>query len=385
MRAVVIATLVAGLCASAVHAADGKLIIKADRLVTGTGEVLEPGQVAVEDGRIVAVGAEVLLEGAEVHTVPVLMPGLVDAYSHDGLLQTSERTREFTPELRMNGMINWRDRAFVEHLSGGTTTLHIAPGTDNVFAGIACAAKTAGAVEDRILAKETGLFLSACEDPQSGNGARSRPDSIYIRQPTNRMGVVWILRSHFFLAAQEPGPDPGLQVVAAAMKGQYKPFAVSRTHHDMLAALEVSRKFGMTPVIVGGQESWRIIDDLRESQTSVVLGRLQPGADSGVERTRLCENTAGRLHAAGVPFCLSQGNLLDQARFAVRNGLPPEAAIAAITSEPARILGVQDRVGSVAEGLDADFVALSGDPLEFTTAIRWVMVDGVVQYKQAGN
>ena len=99
----------------------------------------------------------------------------------------------------------------------------------------------------------------------------------------------------------------------------------------------------------------------------------------------MAADNAARLHKAGIPFCISQGDLLEQARFAVRNGLEPDAALKAITVSPAKILGLEKRVGAIAEGLDADLVALSGDPLEFTTGVQWVMVEGVVQYKQAGK
>ena len=94
---------------------------------------------------------------------------------------------------------------------------------------------------------------------------------------------------------------------------------------------------------------------------------------------------AAKLNKAGVPFCLSGGDLLNQARFAVRYGLPKADALKAITASPASILKINDQVGAIAAGKDADFVALNGDPLEFTTAIQWVMVNGQIQFEQVGN
>jgi imidazolonepropionase-like amidohydrolase len=73
--------------------------------------------------------------------------------------------------------------------------------------------------------------------------------------------------------------------------------------------------------------------------------------------------------------------LLDQARFAVRYGLSPEVALQAITCTPARLLGVDSRVGTLEAGLDADLLALDGDPLELTTSIAWVLVDGKIYEK----
>lgn len=385
MRRLTPITLAALFVASVAHADDSSVIINAKKLYTVEGEVMEPGSVHVSVGKIQAVGKSLSVDGVKSIDVDVLMPGLIDAYSQAGLDQTSERTREITPALKTAGMVNFRDRGFREAISGGTTTLHITPGTDNVFAGLSCAAKTAGDAEGRVFAKNTGLVISACEDPRRGNFARSRPESIYIRQPTNRMGVVWLMRSTLH-AASNGAKGESMDILRAAIKGQKPTFAVSRTHYDNLSLMEISREFGMkVPTIFGGQEAWRIIDDLKKAETSVVLSRLRPSSPTGREQTRLCANNAGRLHEAGIPFCFSEGDLLEQARFAVRNGLDPKAALQAITVAPAKILGLEKRVGAIAEGLDADLVALSGDPLEFTTAVQWVMVDGVVQYKQAGN
>lgn len=370
---------------TSVAEAEDAVIITAKKLYTVTGDVLEPGSVYVSGGKIKAVGKNLSADGAKTIEVDVLMPGLVDGYSQAGLAQRAERTREVTPGLMTSNMINFRDRDFTEAISTGTTSLHIAPGADNVFAGIGCAVKAAGNSEKRIFSEKTGMMLSACTDPARGNRSRSRPDSIYVRQPTNRMGVVWILRRTFD-AANNGGEGKSMDLVRGSIKGDHPVFAVSRTHFDNLSLMEISREFGMkVPIVFGGQESWRIIDDLKEAKTSVVLGRLQPNSPRGQEQTRLAADNAVRLHKAGIPFALSEGDLLDQARFAVRNGLDPKAALEAITISPAKILGIDKRVGAIAEGLDADLVALSGDPLEFTTAVQWVMVDGVVQYKQAGN
>ncbi len=376
-----VAALLALIGAVTSSASAEDVLIKAKKVYTVSGDVLEPGAVLVSDGKIKAVGKDVA-GGDKTIEVDVLMPGLVDAYSQAGLAQTAERTREVTPTLKTAGMVNFQNRAFKEAVSNGTTTLHIVPGSDNVFAGIPCAVKSAG---QRVFAEKTGMMLSACTDPSRGNFSRSRPESIYVRQPTNRMGVVWILRSTMH-AARNGAEGDAMDAVRASMKGQHKVFALSRTHFDTLALGDICREFGMKmPIVFGGQEAWRILDDLKASETSVVLGRLQPNSTNGREQTRLCANNAGRLHAAGVPVALSQGDLLEQARFAVRNGLDPKVALAAITVTPAKILGIDKQVGAIAEGLDADLVALSGDPLEFTTGVQWVMVDGVVQYKQAGN
>ena len=306
------------------------------------------------------------------------MPGLVNAYGQTGISgQETERTREVTPRLSTVDIINLKDREFVEQLAEGTTTINVCPGTDNVISGLSCAIKTSGDDEEsRIVESNTGLVIANCSDPASRNSSRSRPDSIYIRQPTNRMGVVWILRSTFHRAKTGEKETENDEILRKALAGEQPILAVSRTHYDIASLLRIGKEMGFKSIVVGGEESWKILDTLKDTKTQVILGSTRPGSQIGSERTRVSANNAGQLHQAGVEFCLSGDDLLNQARFAVRFGLEPDAALEAITSAPAKILKIDDKVGSIEVGKDADLVALNGDPLEFTSSVQWVMVNG---------
>lgn len=356
------------------------VLIRAQHLYTGTGDVLSPGSVLIRNGRIEAVGAELEVGSATLVSVHSLIPGLVDAYTQTGLGGADrEQTEELTPGLTTVPIIDWSARDFQEQLESGTTCLGVAPGTENVISGLGCAVKTAGEQSRRVVSERTGLFISLCSDPTSGNGARSRPDSIYVRQPTNRMGVVWMLRTTMHAAQNSQDADKTLQ---EALRGDLPVFSVSRTDHDIRALLTLSEEFRFRPSIIGGQEAWRSVDAIAAGVESVVLERQAPWTSRGGERTRTSAETAARLAEHGVRFCFSQGDLLDQARFAVKFGLPRDAALNAITSAPAAILNIDDRVGTIAVGRDADLVAVSADLFEFTSAIQWVMVDGTIRYRQ---
>jgi imidazolonepropionase-like amidohydrolase len=353
------------------------LLITAGKVYTMTGPPLSPGSVLVHDGKIVQVGAKLITPpGAKVIDLGtgVLMPGLVDAYSNAGIAGSPEEmTREITPNYRVLPAVDWRSRAFREALAEGTTTVGLFPGTDGVFAGLSCTVKTAG--KERVLERETGLAITMASDPAGGNSARQRPDSIYLRQPTNRMGVVWMLRSTFDKAAQKKPSE--LAVVCEALAGKRRIYAVSRTDFDMESLLRLAKEFKFTPTIIGGQEAYKIRDDLAAAKVPLILGPLSTSsAGSGPESTETIWNLPGALHKSGVTFCLSGNQLLDQARFAVRYGLPADVALAAITRTPAHLLGVDKRVGTLEAGRDADLLALDGDPLELTTSIQWVLVDG---------
>src|SRR5262249_52846699 len=151
-------------------------------------------------------------------------------------------------------------------------------------------------------------------------------------------------------------------------------FAVSRTDNDILSLLRLAKEFKFTPTVVGGHEAYKVSEELAAAKVPVILGPLTTSPSlTGPESTDAVWNQPALLHKAGIPFALSGGHLLEQARFAVRYGLPPEAALAAITRTPARLLGLENRVGTLGAGRDADLMALDGDPLELTTSVQWVL------------
>lgn len=377
MRRIPKASLLLSIVLLALPARAEDLLIRAAKVYTMTGPPLAPGAVLVSGGKIARVGPSIEPpSGARVIDLGngVLLPGLVDAYSHAGIaVSSSEITREITPGYRVLEAIDWRARAFREALADGTTCLGIAPGTDGVIAGLACAVKTAG---DRpIVQKETGMVITMASDPGNGNSARSRPDSIYTRQPTNRMGVVWMLRATFDKAGRDASPD--LAGVREALAGKLRTFAVSRTDHDLSALLRIAREFKFTPTVIGGHEAYKVRSELTAARVPVILAPLTTSSSLvGPESSDVIWNQPGLLNKSGVTFALSGGQLLEQARFAVRYGLSRDAALAAITCTPAKLLGLENRVGTVAAGRDADLVALDGDPLELTASIQWVLVDG---------
>jgi hypothetical protein len=202
------------------------------------------------------------------------------------------------------------------------------------------------------------------------------PDSIYIRQPTNRMGVVWLLRKTFQKTNSPSSALDGISVLNEVVADKRPLMLVSRLSYDLNTIATLDDEFGFSPIIVGGQEAYKVKEMLAERKYPVILQSIGTGNLVGSERSELCWNQADVLRAAGVEFALAGNELLEQARFSHRYGLPASEALKAITAMPAKILGVDDRVGTIEVGKDADLIALDGEPLELTTAIRWVMVDG---------
>ena len=362
-----------------VQAIDGTLY-KASKVYTMDGDPLEPGQVLVVDGKIKAVGEALDVAGAETVDLgegSVLMPGLVDAYSQTALSTSgqNEVSDEVTPNFKAARAIDWNSKALRRQRAKGTTTMCVCPGTQNVVSGIAAIIKT-GKTKTNILNEDGPLLASMCSDPARGNRARSRPDSIFVRQPTNRMGVVWIMRSTFDKATRATESNHPLSIVKDTVDGKRKIMMVCRISHDLTSVASLADEFGFEPILVGGQEAYKVKDMIAERKYPVILQRQRFDSVRGAEGAELLWNQPGVLAAADITFALSGDDLLEQARFAHRNGLDKELTLASITTIPASLLGLEDKVGAIKVGYDADLVALDGEPLELTTSIRQVIVDG---------
>ncbi|MEM7558710.1 MAG: amidohydrolase family protein [Planctomycetota bacterium] len=363
---------------------DTRVLLKAKAIHTGVGEVIAPGQVLIKNNEIAYVGPsiELSLPATEID-VDTIMPGMINAAGSTGLSGgEAEVSREITPDFATVNAIDWQSREFTEAIDEGVTTIQILPDTESVFSGFACVVKTAG--DAQVVEAEQGVVVAICSDPTSLNRSRSRPDSIYVRQPTNRMGVVWIIRNALHQAANQGsilGVDPKTQsILEGIVKGERSVLAVSRTDYDIRSTLELGEQYNFKPTIYGGDEVYRMLDVFKESGVSLVYNAMTTSSSSlrGREGTELRWNVPGQLAEADVSFCLAGDDLLDQARFALRYGLDKEKALQAITLGPARILGLEKQIGSIEVGKQADLVALSGDPLKPTSRVEWTMVGGKI-------
>lgn len=368
-------------------AAGQTLLVRASKIYTLAGPPLAPGQMLIREGKIVDVGTNLEApKEAEIIDLKngVILPGLVNGVSRAGVRgSASEQTQEVAPRFRVAATLDSRAPEFKRALADGVTTQLLCPDTEGVITGMGCVYRSAGATKrQRLLRDEVGLFVTTTTDPGEGNSARARPDTIYNRIPTNRMGVVWLLRQQFGLARlnQEAAE---LEPLRQALSGSRPVFGVARAEFEIDALLRVANEVGIQKlVLVDGYESYRVAAELAKRKVPVLLGSQSTLPTANAESEKAFWNQALVLHQAGVPFAFTGQQLLDQARWSHRNGLPAEAALAAITRSPAAIIGVSEEVGTLAAGKDADFVVLSGEPLLWTTEIRTVYIQGKSQFQQ---
>ncbi len=159
---------------------------------------------------------------------------------------------------------------------------------------------------------------------------------------------------------------------------------------DIMSALRLKREFGIDLVIDGGAESYLLLDELRAAKVTVILHPTMQRHYGDLENASF--TTAARLRAAGIPFALQSGFeeyvpktrvVLWEAGFAAAHGLAPEDALRAVTIDAARAIGVADRLGSLEPGKDGDLALFDGDPLEYTSHVTAVVIDGRIASRVA--
>lgn len=393
MRACVAALLLALSLAGPSWAGE-VLAVRAGRILTMAGPAIEHGTVVIEEGRIVSVApGDAVPEGARLLDMPdaVVIPGMIDASALFAVRgDANEQAEEITPDFVSSPTCDPASPAMRRALEWGITTVRLAPGSANVIGGEGSLWKTAGGpLGARPLGGSGELSLVLADDPAWDNDIPSyaRPTHFHFRQPTTRMGVVWLLRQALFGAQHGPAETR----LGRLLAGEVPLFALVRTAVDLETFFQFTAEFGLTrPVIEGCIEGWEMPAMLREHEASVILapvvGDPRSGRSGGEGRGRL--STAAVLSEAGVPVALGSqdaagpSDLRAAAAMALRGGLTEEAALASVTSTPAAILRISDRVGSLAPGKDGDLVILSGSPLAFTTRVCAVIVDGRVAYDE---
>ena len=378
-----------------------RLVVFAENVYTAPGNLVEDGTVTIEDGKIVSVKGGTSPSGADMvaHTVTA---GLVDmSFRYSTNQNTVEQSDEITANARISGMLDLHARGWERALKQGITTVAAFPYDRNVVGGMGAVLKTGGeeTLEARLVKDAAFLRGAMGSLPSSGNRpSGARPGNFYARRPTTRMGVEWAWRKAFYDAWQEEhggeAARPGRAELLAALAGKTPVFVQAWTTQDIRTTVFLAEEMAaegmgsMRIVIDAGAEAWREIGLLTRSGAAVCLppfssdGRTTDGAF-------MSWDVAAKLNEAGVPLALSahagfgSGNTLaEQAAYARRGGLSFDAALAAVTSVPATLLGVSDRVGTLSKGLDADLVLWNGKPFELTTRPVGVVLNGASSSEQ---
>jgi imidazolonepropionase-like amidohydrolase len=398
-----------------------KAIINGD-VWTITNGVIHNGQILIDGGKIKAVGKNLEIPtDTQVFDVSgkVVMPGLIDAHTHVGIFNDgvggghsdgNETTDPITPHLRALDAVHPEDIAFQDLVEAGITTVLTGPGSANLIGGQWICVKTVPTpnIDEMILKEPAGMKLALGENPRRVYGSQKRI-------PSTRMGNAALLRSalvdaqnyltkwaHYEadLAEYHAGktetrdkepkrPERNLKFEALGklLSRELKARIHAHRADDILTAIRIAEEFNLDLTIEHATEGYKIAHILAEKNIPVTVGPIFTSRYKYELRDRTPTNP-GILAKAGVKVAIQTDQmsavkyLTINAALAVREGMPEEEAIKAITINAAEIIGVADRIGSLEVGKDANISVFNGHPFDYMTKADLVFVDGNLVYQR---
>ena len=384
----------------AAPALEGQIAVRGKKVHTMAGPPIEDGMVLLRDGKVAAVGKAADINvpaGFQVLEAAVVTPGLIDAHSVVGLTgslnydhdqEQLERSAPVQPELRAIDAYNPREKLVEWVRAFGVTTLHTGHAPGELISGQTMIVKTRGNSVEEALVKPFAMVAVTL-----GSDARKEGD----KSPGTRGKMMAMLRARLIAAGEQarklqskeedkrPGRDLGLEALTAVLRKEAPLLVTAQRAQDIASALRLADEFGIRVVLDGAAEAELVLDRIKASGVPVILH--PPMARTREELENASFETAARLKKAGILFALQSGYesyvpktrvVLYEAAIAAANGLALEEALAAVTIDAARILGIDERVGSLVVGKDGDLALYDGDPFEYTTHCVGTVIEGRV-------
>jgi imidazolonepropionase-like amidohydrolase len=389
------------------------VLLRGATVLTMAGDPIPDGGVLIREGKIASVGRA--LPAPEKATVidcagRFIVPGFIDGGTQVGLVDidlvqsandSDEGGEPSTPEVDVRDGVNIESPVFGVTRSHGVTTVVVRPQRSNVINGRGALLHC---LDGATLAERTVGAAPLALHVSFGGNAKER-FAKKDKMPATRMGVAAVVRREFERAREwrekwrryeekkglprkegedepeKPGDDPSLRVLGQALAREIPVFASADRLDDIRTALRIGEEFNLRIVIEGGIEAWKIAKELAERKVPVIYGPVTAQPDS-VDRAGARMDAPRLLREAGVLFCLMSGethnsrNLPYHAGIAASWGLPESDALAAITRDAARVLGVGDSLGTIETGKEATLCVFQGSPLEPLSRLERMYVRG---------
>lgn len=368
------------------------------KIYTMTEKSVKKGSILIQGNKIIKISdkieitPEMVIYDAEGKTV---MPGLIDAHTHLGIDEEgvgwegedfNEIDNPITPHLRAVDAVNPFDKGIISARENGVTTVMTSPGSANILGGEAAAIKTSGRIVDNMIVKApVGIKAAFGENPKKVYSSQKK-------SPITRMGIAAMLRETLmetedYLAEKNENKSTFKRNLKneSLLKVLRKEIPLKAHVHradDIMTAIRIAKEFDLNLTLEHCTEGHLVADEIAELDFSAAVGPSLTGKVK-VELNEMDYKTAGILAQAGVKIALVSDhpvtpvkNLRLYAALAVKSGLDEYEALKAITINPAEMMNIEDKVGSIKAGKDADLIVLDGDPLAFDTNLEKVMING---------
>ncbi len=384
------------------------LLIKNAKIYTMADEIIENGCILVEDGKIKEVGTDCVapLDAEVIDAAGMnVFPGFIDAHCHIGMWEEgigfegadgNEMTDPITPNMRAIDALNPRDEAFENAIKGGVTTAATGPGSANVIGGVFSVVKLHGNRIDDMIVKETLAMKCAFGE---------NPKRVYNDKkmtPSTRMGTAAKLRETLAKtveyrdkklaaagdASKMPTYDMKLEAMLPVINKEIPLKAHAHRADDIFTSIRIAKEFDVLLTLEHCTEGHLIADQLAKEGYPAIIGPSF-GNKSKFELNQKTFDTPGIMHKAGVKIAIMTDSpvipleyLPMCAALAHKAGLDEMEALKCISINAAEILGVDDRIGSIAVGKDADLVIWNGHPFDLQATVSHTLVNGKVVYQK---
>lgn len=379
------------------------MIIKNAHIVTMEDREFENGYISFENGKITALGdMSELTESESAYDAKgaYVIPGMIDAHSHIGVFDDSlafegddgnEDTDPVTPHLSAIDAVYADDICFKEAIEDGVTCVVTGPGSANPIGGMMVALKTAGKYADEMIVKSpVAMKMAFGENPKSVYHGKSQA-------PSTRMATAAVIREALLKAKRynediekaeddedydPPDFDMKCEALLPVIRGELPVHFHAHRTDDIATAIRIAKEFNLKYQIVHCTEGHLMADKLAKENVQAFLGPILCSRTKP-ELKNLTPSAPAMLEKANVPVAIitdhpeiPQQYLRLCAIMAVKYGMSRKEALKSITKNPATLCGINDKVGSLAVGKDADIVVLDGDPLDIMSEVKAVFVNG---------
>ncbi|MDD4658375.1 MAG: amidohydrolase [Eubacteriales bacterium] len=364
------------------------------------------GSILVENGKIAAIGQIEIPEEAD--TIDAagasVYPGFIDPHTHLGVSEEgmgweghdyNEMTDPVTSQLRALDAINPLDDGYREAAEAGITTVMSTPGSANILGGSTVVLKTGnGGLQQRVIRENAGIKAAFGENPK-------RVYSSQKRMPSTRMGSAALLREALVNAQnymnkinragddaeKMPPRDLKYEALIPVLKKEIPLRMHAHRADDIATAIRIAQEFDINMTLEHASEAHLIVDRVKESGFPAIVGPSM-GTPGKIETQNKTLESVKILSEAGITVALTTDHpvlnvyqLLHAAAAVVREtGMDEYQVLRLITINAAKILGVEDRVGSIEVGKDADLVIIHGHPFDYLSTVMYTIIDGEVVY-----
>lgn len=372
------------------------LLLKNAKIITIDDENIIYGDILIDNGKIKNIASNICDNNAKIIDLNnnIVIPGLVDISTSIGLIESgtkvedgsaNEKNKSVISDFKVLDGINFKDEYFERALKAGVTTVVINSGKLNALGAKSCAIKTGGKnIRKRIISSYIDMYGVLGDEPKT---------------VLSRMGVVNIIRENLiktneYIDKKENGNmefkdyNSIYESLIPVLKGEIPLKITANRVQDILKAIELKNEFDINIIINGCAESYMALDELYENNIPVILNSLLKD-NSSIENINRRDDIGNILCQKGIETSLSTNHpdinielLLLSACLMAKNDMAYEDIFKSITINPSKSLGLDDRIGSIKIGKDADLVVLDGDPFKSMTKIMMTIIDGNIEYSR---